>query len=83
MTATVTRDPSTELGDDDFRDILSHTRAFVRNVVVPREQEIDETDAIPAEIRAAAKGMGLFGFAIPQQCDGLVTHARNAAGGQR
>ncbi|MDV6247679.1 acyl-CoA dehydrogenase family protein [Rhodococcus opacus] len=71
MTATATRDPNTELDDDDFRDILAHTRTFVRNVVVPREQEIDETDAIPAEIRAAAKDMGLFGFAIPQQWGGL------------
>ncbi|KXF52952.1 acyl-CoA dehydrogenase [Rhodococcus sp. SC4] len=64
-------DPTTQLDDDDFRDILAHTRAFVRNVVVPREQEIDEADAIPAEIRAAAKDMGLFGFAIPQQWGGL------------
>jgi len=71
VTATATRDPNTELDDDDFRDILAHTRTFVRNVVVPREQEIDETDAIPAEIRAAAKDMGLFGFAIPQQWGGL------------
>ncbi|MFC9763516.1 acyl-CoA dehydrogenase family protein [Rhodococcus jostii] len=71
MTATVTRDPNAQLDDDDFRDVLAHTRAYVRNVVVPREQEIDETDAIPAEIRAAAKDMGLFGFAIPQQWGGL------------
>lgn len=71
MTATVSSDPTTQLDDDDFRDILEHTRAFVRNVVVPREQEIDETDAIPAEIRSAAKDMGLFGFAIPQEWGGL------------
>lgn len=71
MTTTVSIDPTTQLDDDDFREILAHTRAFVRNVVVPREQEIDETDAIPAEIRSAAKHMGLFGFAIPQEWGGL------------
>ncbi|QSE94751.1 acyl-CoA dehydrogenase family protein [Rhodococcus pseudokoreensis] len=71
MTAIVTSDPTIQLDDDDFRDILAHTRGFVRNVVVPREQEIDETDTVPAEIRTAAKDMGLFGFAIPQEWGGL------------
>jgi len=60
-----------EVDDDDFREILTQTRAFVRNVVVPREQEIAETDAIPDDIRRAAKDMGLFGYAIPQQWGGL------------
>ncbi|MDT2005612.1 acyl-CoA dehydrogenase [Rhodococcus opacus] len=64
-------DPTTQLDDDDFREILALTRTFVRNAVLPREQEIDEADAIPAEIRTAAKDMGLFGFAIPQEWGGL------------
>ncbi|WP_179377884.1 acyl-CoA dehydrogenase family protein [Rhodococcus sp. ACS1] len=71
MTSTVSSDPTTQVDDEDFRDILSHARTFVRDIVVPREQEIDENDAIPAEIRAAAKDMGLFGFAIPQEWGGL------------
>ncbi len=60
-----------EVNDDDFREILTQTRAFVRNVVVPREQEIAETNAIPDDVRRAAKDMGLFGYAIPQQWGGL------------
>jgi len=40
-------------------------------VVVPREQEIAETNAIPEDIRQAAKDMGLFGYAIPQEWGGL------------
>ncbi|ELB85666.1 acyl-CoA dehydrogenase, partial [Rhodococcus wratislaviensis IFP 2016] len=71
VTSTVNSDPTTQLDDDDFRDILAHTRTFVRNAVLPREQEIDEADAIPADVRAAAKDMGLFGFAIPQEWGGL------------
>ncbi|MGW5153304.1 acyl-CoA dehydrogenase family protein [Rhodococcus koreensis] len=71
MTSTVSSDPTTRVDDEDFRDILTHARTFVRDIVVPREQEIDENDAIPAEIRAAAKDMGLFGFAIPQEWGGL------------
>jgi acyl-CoA dehydrogenase len=35
--------------------------------VVPREREIAETDAIPADIRQKAAAMGLFGYAIPQE----------------
>lgn len=39
--------------------------------MLPREQEIADADAIPDDIRAAAKDMGLFGFAIPQEWGGL------------
>jgi acyl-CoA dehydrogenase len=63
--------PSPEVDEDDFREILAQTRAFVRNVVVPREQEIADTNAIPDDIRQAAKDMGLFGYAIPQAWGGL------------
>ncbi|MGW0177669.1 acyl-CoA dehydrogenase family protein [Rhodococcus sp. NPDC003322] len=60
-----------EVGADDLRDILDHTRRFVRSTVVPREPEIMDGNAIPEDIRAAAKEMGLFGYAIPQQWGGL------------
>lgn len=63
--------PAPEVDEDDFREILAQTRAFVRNVVVPREQEIADTNAIPDDIRQAAKDMGLFGYAIPQAWGGL------------
>ncbi|MXQ78572.1 acyl-CoA dehydrogenase family protein [Rhodococcus rhodochrous] len=63
--------PAPEVDEDDFREILAQTRTFVRNVVVPREQEIAETNAIPEDIRQAAKDMGLFGYAIPQEWGGL------------
>ncbi|WP_168698121.1 acyl-CoA dehydrogenase family protein [Gordonia paraffinivorans] len=60
-----------QVSDEDFADILSATREFVRGVVVPREQEILDTDAIPDDIRQTAKDMGLFGYAIPQEWGGL------------
>ncbi|MCK0516308.1 acyl-CoA dehydrogenase family protein [Williamsia sp. DF01-3] len=60
-----------EVTEDDLADILAATRSFVREQVVPREQEIADSDAIPADLLQAAKGMGLFGFAIPQQWGGL------------
>jgi acyl-CoA dehydrogenase len=59
------------VSDDDFREILAATRQFVRSVVVPRESEIADNDAVPDDIREQAKKMGLFGYAIPQQWGGL------------
>ena len=59
------------VSDDDFREILTQTRQFVRSVVVPRESEIADNDAVPADIRERAEKMGLFGYAIPQQWGGL------------
>ncbi|MEB3023700.1 acyl-CoA dehydrogenase family protein [[Mycobacterium] crassicus] len=57
--------------DDVFAEILAQTRRFVRTAVVPREQEILDTDRVPEDLRAAAKDLGLFGYAIPQQWGGL------------
>lgn len=60
-----------EVDAEDFADILATTREYIRAVVVPREQEIADTDAVPDDIRADLAGMGLFGYAIPQQWGGL------------
>ncbi|WP_372349832.1 acyl-CoA dehydrogenase family protein [Streptomyces sp. KL116D] len=55
----------------DFTTVLAEVRRFVRERVVPLEAEIDEKDEMPAEIREAAKKMGLFGFALPEEYGGL------------
>lgn len=60
-----------EVDAEDFADILAATRDFIRTAVIPREQEIADTDEIPNDIRAALADMGLFGYAIPQQWGGL------------
>ena len=60
-----------EVSDDDFREILAQTRHFVRNAVVPREQEILADDRVPDDLREQAAKMGLFGYAIPQEWGGL------------
>lgn len=62
---------ATEVGDDDFRDMLAQTRHFVRSVVLPREQEIMDGNLIPESIRQQSRDMGLFGYAIPQEWGGL------------
>jgi acyl-CoA dehydrogenase len=55
----------------DFQTVLSEVRRFVRDRVVPLEARIDEQDEMPEEIRDAAKKMGLYGFALPQEYGGL------------
>jgi acyl-CoA dehydrogenase len=55
----------------DFADVLDAVRAFVRDQVIPREEEIEETDDIPADLRDTARRMGLFGYALPEAYGGL------------
>jgi len=57
--------------DAEFADVLDSVRRFIRTKVVPREDEIEETDAIPADIRRAAAEMGLFGYTLPAEYGGL------------
>ena len=59
------------VSDDDFADILAQVRRFVRDKVVPRENEIMAADRVPDDLRAAAAAMGLFGYAIPAEWGGL------------
>lgn len=68
---TSTAPATSQVSPEDFAEILAATREFVRARVIPRENEIMETDAIPADLRAAAAELGLFGFAIPQEWGGL------------
>ena len=61
----VTVDPS------DFADVLKSVREFVREQVVPREDDIEAADEVPETLRQACKDMGLYGFAIPEQYGGI------------
>ncbi len=56
---------------EEFDAVLRTVREFVREVVVPAEDQIEETDDMPASIRDQAKAMGLFGYAIPEKHGGL------------
>ncbi|MGH3387751.1 MAG: acyl-CoA dehydrogenase family protein, partial [Actinomadura sp.] len=55
----------------DFEAVLRSLGDFIRSEVVPREEEIEETDQIPADLRAKAAELGLFGYAIPEEYGGL------------
>jgi acyl-CoA dehydrogenase len=60
-----------QVGDEEFAQIRAQVREFVRSEVVPRELQIMADDEVPAEIRAKAARMGLFGYAIPEEHGGL------------
>ncbi|GAA0248006.1 acyl-CoA dehydrogenase family protein [Cryptosporangium japonicum] len=55
----------------DLAEIVAAVRTFVRDDVVPREEEIDATDAVPESLVAGCKDMGLYGFTIPVEYGGL------------
>lgn len=64
-------DLMTEVSADDFDFIRRQVRDFIRNDVVPRENEIMREDRIPDDLRTTAAEMGLFGYAIPSEWGGL------------
>jgi acyl-CoA dehydrogenase len=59
------RDPETMNG------LLDGVRRFVRERLVPAEEAVAETDAIPADIVHDMKALGLFGLTIPESYGGL------------
>ena len=54
-----------------FAEVLSSTRQFIRDRVVPRETEIDDRDEVPEDLRQAARQLGLSGYALPEEYGGL------------
>jgi acyl-CoA dehydrogenase len=56
---------------EDFRQIRDAVRDLVREQVVPREEQIEDDDRIPDELRATAAEMGLFVYALPEEYGGL------------
>src|SRR5215213_4312532 len=59
------RDPET------FKLLIETIERFVRERLIPREQEVADTDSIPADIVEDMRRMGLFGLTIPEQYGGL------------
>ncbi|GAB37466.1 acyl-CoA dehydrogenase family protein [Gordonia sputi] len=68
---TATDQPTPEVDADDFEQIRQLVHDFIRTRVVPRETEIMQSNEVPADLRAQAAEMGLFGYAIPHEWGGL------------
>ncbi|MBV6306739.1 acyl-CoA dehydrogenase family protein [Candidimonas humi] len=59
------RDPETQTLLEDS------VRRFVREALVPLEEQVAETDQIPQEIVQQMKELGLFGLSLPEEYGGL------------
>lgn len=59
------RDPET------LQILVDSLRQFVGEVLIPRENEVAQTDAIPADIVEQMREMGLFGLTLPEDFGGL------------
>ncbi len=59
------RDPET------FTLLLDTVKRFVRERLIPAEQEVADSDEIPVAILREMREMGLFGLTIPQEYGGL------------
>jgi acyl-CoA dehydrogenase len=52
--------------------LLDSIRRFVREVLVPQEDVVAETDEIPPAVVAQMRELGLFGLSIPEAYGGLA-----------
>ncbi|MBA5637950.1 acyl-CoA dehydrogenase family protein [Duganella sp. LX20W] len=52
--------------------LLDSVRRFVRDVLLPHEREVADTDQIPPAIVAQMRELGLFGLSLPEQYGGLA-----------
>jgi len=51
--------------------LLDSIRSFVKEELIPREEEVAESDEIPEDIVSQMQDMGLFGLTIPEEFGGL------------
>jgi acyl-CoA dehydrogenase len=59
--------------DQETLNLLQDSIArFVREVLIPHEDTVAETDAIPAHIVGQMRELGLFGLCIPEEYGGLA-----------
>lgn len=56
---------------ESFGMLTQTIERFVRERLIPREQEVVDTDAIPEDILSEMRRMGLFGLTIPEEYGGL------------
>jgi len=59
------------LDAETLRQLLDTVSRFVRERLVPLEDQVAEADAVPAEIVEEMRVLGLFGFALPETYGGL------------
>ncbi len=59
------------LDPETLEQLLDTIQRYVRERLVPLEAEVSEKDAVPAEVIAEMRELGLFGLSIPEEHGGL------------
>ncbi len=59
------------LDPDTLDQLLDTVQRYVRERLVPLETEVAENDAVPPEVIAEMRDLGLFGLSIPEEHGGL------------
>lgn len=59
------------IDQETFGILLSTVQRFVRDRLVPAEDEVEERDEVPSAIVDEMKAMGLFGLSIPEEYGGI------------
>ena len=58
------------LDNDSFSIFLDTIKKFVDNKLIPREEEVEQSNTIPEDIVEEMKNIGLFGISIPTEYGG-------------
>ncbi|QHE93576.1 acyl-CoA dehydrogenase [Pandoraea fibrosis] len=59
------------LDSESFELLLAAVQRFIRERLVPAENDVEEHDEVPAAIVDEMKEMGLFGLSIPEEFGGI------------
>ncbi|WP_372800780.1 acyl-CoA dehydrogenase family protein [Paracoccus seriniphilus] len=64
---------------DVFEQLVETVERFARERLIPAERRVEEDDAIPEEIVAEMKDMGLFGLSTPEEYGGIGVNVSQEA----
>lgn len=64
---------------ETLADLLLAIRRFVRERLIPAEEQVDREDRMPPDVLNEMKAMGLFGITIPSEYGGLGLNAEESA----
>ncbi|VVE21441.1 acyl-CoA dehydrogenase [Pandoraea pneumonica] len=59
------------LDSESFELLLASVQRFIRERLVPAENDVEEHDEVPAKLVDDMKEMGLFGLSIPEEYGGI------------
>lgn len=62
---------TTKNNGDGFKAFVGDVRDFVKNRLIPLEQQVDRDDRVPDGVIDDMRGLGLFGLSVPERYGGL------------